>query len=136
MDAVEERLDLTELVGYHYSLLAALTDKDAERASDVLESLADEVEDVYVGCDVIISTYEAVTGDKRKLETQLSHSGDRTLEVQRKIKDLRRRVDQSRIAEEDIAKYDALIDDLSTGKSIPDLLAEIELQKKKTAKQH
>eukprot|EP01059_Diplonema_ambulator_P025584 TRINITY_DN42664_c0_g1_i1.p1 TRINITY_DN42664_c0_g1~~TRINITY_DN42664_c0_g1_i1.p1 ORF type:complete len:206 (+),score=91.04 TRINITY_DN42664_c0_g1_i1:27-620(+) len=126
-------VDVTDLVGEHYNLLAALAEKDAARGNAVVEAMLGEIEGLEADLEMVPLVAGAIEGDVKELESR-KRSRSLVKEMESKCAELREKVAYYTVPDEYTAKYDALIADLTEGMTIPEIQQAIAAERKRETK--
>eukprot|EP01060_Flectonema_neradi_P015949 TRINITY_DN22586_c0_g1_i1.p1 TRINITY_DN22586_c0_g1~~TRINITY_DN22586_c0_g1_i1.p1 ORF type:complete len:187 (+),score=39.81 TRINITY_DN22586_c0_g1_i1:65-625(+) len=121
-------IQLNNLVGAHYSLLSALTDKDPDAVGDAISSLLSEVSELKSECDLIPLTIQAIKGDTDLIEERHKGGKKKLKQIGKECDKLRKDIEKYAISEECMAKCNSMIAEIESGPPLP-TNEDIELQK-------
>ncbi|KAJ9468963.1 hypothetical protein DIPPA_35638 [Diplonema papillatum] len=123
-------IDLSTLVAEHYKLVGALVEKNKETADACIEAIGDEAEEIESMCDLLPLAWKAALEDSAEAQRTFEKAGTRLVETERKCESLKRKVEHLRITEEYTSKFDALLADLASNKTIAELESEIDAERR------
>ena len=112
-------IQLNDLVGAHYSLLAALTDKNVSLVNDAIEVISTEVDELKSECQLIPLGIAAVKGDTAKVQEKHSDGKKKLKEVGRECDKLKKEIEKYAITEECMAKCNSLLTEIESGPQLP-----------------
>eukprot|EP01061_Rhynchopus_euleeides_P029730 TRINITY_DN4907_c0_g1_i1.p1 TRINITY_DN4907_c0_g1~~TRINITY_DN4907_c0_g1_i1.p1 ORF type:complete len:194 (+),score=79.37 TRINITY_DN4907_c0_g1_i1:74-655(+) len=128
-------LDLSGLAAAHYKLLAAVTSREGGEAAQQLANAKEEADSLLAESSIVELECKALEADAAQLKRRSQEIRGKTQEVDEACQKLRHEADHYHITEECTAKYDALLEDLTVGKSLQELAEEVRQEEQHQSKQ-